>query len=102
MTPGAPMYVVGSPVFDEAVLHTAGSALTIAAPGASSIGKYVQAASLGTGDLDRPWFTEAEILDAGTMTLEMGPVPNLIWGAAAATAPPSLSTHDLGPFGCRS
>ena len=102
MTPGAPMYVVGSPVFEEAVLRTYAGDVTIAAPGASPAGKYVQSATLGTAVLDRPWLTEAELLDAGTVTFEMGPVPNTSWGAGADAAPPSLSTHDLGDFGCRS
>ncbi len=101
MTPGAPLYVTASPVFERAVVHRPGrSDLVIEAPGASPVAKYVSSATLGDSPLDRAWLTEDE-LDGGTLRLQMSEVPNVEWGAGPAAAPPSLSTHPTSSFGCR-
>ena len=101
MTPGAPMYVTASPMFDRAVVHRPGrSDLVIEAPGASPAAKYIGSATLGGEPLDRAWLTEDE-LDGQTLQLSMSAVPNLAWGADPADAPPSLSTHATSSFGCR-
>ena len=101
MTPGAPLYVTASPVFERAVVHRPGrSDLVIEAPGASPAAKYVASATLGGAPLGRAWLTEDE-LDAATLRLQMSAVPNVSWGAVRAAAPPSLSTHATGSFGCR-
>ncbi|MEA2433994.1 MAG: hypothetical protein QOG54_1451 [Actinomycetota bacterium] len=100
MTPGAPLYVTASPVFERAVVHRPGrSDLVIEAPGASPAAKYVTSATLGASPLDRAWLTEDE-LGGATLQLRMSEVPNLEWGADPAAAPPSLSTHATSSFGC--
>lgn len=101
-TPEAPVYTVASPVFESATLHTYGGDVTIAAPGASAVSKYVQHVRLGSSEHERAWVSEAELLRAGTFTLEMGPIPDVAWGSAPSQSPPSLSTDaDLRVFGCR-
>ena len=102
MTPGAPMFVVASPVFTDATIRTGRGDIRIGAPGASAASRYVQEATFGGAPLDRAWVTEEELLDAGSLTLTMGPLPDTTWGAAPELAPPSLSTAaDLSVFGCR-
>ena len=99
--PGAPLYVTGSPLFERAEIHPAGGApIVVEAPGASTVAKYVQSASLGEAGLDRPWFTHDELVDAGSVHFDMGLQPNEAWGADPAAAPPSMSTQDLAAFGC--
>lgn len=99
VTPGAPFYVVGSPLFERAVLDLpGGNDVTIEAPGASLVGKYVQSASLGGAPLDRAWITHSELLMGGTLRLEMGTAPAPDWGTASV--PPSVSDSDLSAFGC--
>jgi predicted alpha-1,2-mannosidase len=98
---GAPMYTVGSPVFTHTQIAPVGGApLVIDAPGASAAGKYVQSATLGDGPLTHPWFTHQELLDAGSISLQMGPVANETWGSAPTDAPPSLSSDGPSAFGC--
>ena len=99
VTPGAPLYVVGSPVFEKAVLDLPGRKdITIEAPGASLTGKYVQSAALGGKPLDRAWLTHDELRKGSTLRLVMGPTPNTAWGSASV--PPSTSDSSLGDFGC--
>jgi len=101
MTPGAPLYVTASPVFERAVVHRPGrSDLVIEAPGASPAAKYVASATLGGAPLGRAWLTEDE-LDGATLRLRMSEVPSVGWGADHPAAPPSLSTHATSSFGCR-
>ncbi|HET7482182.1 MAG TPA: GH92 family glycosyl hydrolase [Actinomycetota bacterium] len=100
-TPGAPVFAVGSPLFEHAAIApVGGDAITIDAPGASVASKYVQSARLGTEVLDRPWFTNEQLADAGSVTFEMGPLPNEAWGAGEADAPPSMTGHAVSDFGC--
>ena len=102
VTGGAPVYAVGSPVFEKATIRPADGSppVVVRAPGASALGKYVQSASLGDDALDKPWFTHDELFDSGRLTLAMGPLANESWGSAAEAAPPSLSSGGLDAFGC--
>ena len=94
VTPGAPFYVIGSPVFERAVLDLPGKKdVVIDAPGASLTNKYVQSASIG-----KPWITHRDLRKASTLTLHMGATPNTTWGTASP--PPSLSDSGLEAFAC--
>jgi putative alpha-1,2-mannosidase len=97
-TPGAPLYMVGSPVFTEAKLALPGGTFTVESPGASIVGKYVQSATLNGKPLNAAWFAEKAIRDGGTLHLEMGPTANESW--AADNVPPSASAAPLSAFGC--
>jgi predicted alpha-1,2-mannosidase len=98
VTPGAPFYVVGSPVFERAELDLPGKKdVVIEAPGASLTGKYVQSASLGGAALDRAWLTHKDLRRGGTLRLEMGTQPST-WGSGSR--PPSVSDSSLEAFGC--
>lgn len=96
--PGAPVYTIGAPLFEQARIRLPGGTFTVRAPGASATGRYVQAARLGGDDLTGTTFTHAAFTPGGSLTIEMGPVPNLTWGTQQA--PPSQSTHALNAFGC--
>ncbi len=101
-TPGAPLYMVGSPEFPRVTLHLAGGrALVVEAPGASAAAPYVQSAALDGRPLARAWFTDGAIRRGGTLRLEMGPRPNAAWASGAADVPPSASDAPLAAFGCQ-
>ena len=103
VTPGAPFYVIGSPMFERAELALPGGrSFTVEAPGASLTGKYVQSASLGGKTLDRAWFRHDAIAAGKTLRLTMGSSPNAEWAGGAAAVPPSASTASLADFGCSS
>jgi predicted alpha-1,2-mannosidase len=101
-TAGAPLYVIGSPMFPTAKIRLPGGTFAVDAPGASLVGKYVQNASLNGAPLARPWFTHGSIVPGGSITLNMGPLANTSWGTAPADAPPSMTGDALSRFGCGS
>jgi putative alpha-1,2-mannosidase len=41
--------------------------------------------------LTKPWFYHADLVDGGSLVLEMGPEPNTAWGSKPGDAPPSMS-----------
>jgi predicted alpha-1,2-mannosidase len=98
VTPGAPLYVIGSPQFPQArIALPGGRAFTISAPDTSLVNKYVTAATVDGKPLDRAWFTHDVIASGRTLHLTMGASPST-WGTTAL--PPSLSTSPLSAFGC--
>lgn len=102
VTGGAPVYAVGSPVFEEARIVPVGGgpAATVRAPGASLVNRYISSATLGDQALERPWFTHSELFDKGSVSFSMSLTPNEEWGAAPAAAPPSMKSHPVAAFGC--
>ncbi|MDX6664755.1 MAG: hypothetical protein QOG68_961 [Solirubrobacteraceae bacterium] len=100
-TPGAPLYMVGSPLFEHATIELPGGRFTVEAPGASLAGKYVQAATLDGRPLTRAWFADDAVRGHGVLHLQMGPLPNTAWATDRADAPPSASDAPLSAFGCR-
>ena len=99
VTPGSPMYVVGSPLFERSEMALPGGrSFVVEAPGASLLGKYVQSASLGGKKLDQAWFLHDAIAAGKTLRLEMGTAPNASWGTKKL--PPSASDSPLTRFGC--
>jgi putative alpha-1,2-mannosidase len=93
VTPGRPLYELGSPIFKTCILHLPnGRDFTILAPASSTRNRYIQSATLNGRPHQRPWITHQDILSGGTLVLTMGPVPNKHWGAAPGDAPPSQTT----------
>ena len=50
---------------------------------------YIQSATLNGEPLDRSWFPAKQLLNGGTLSLQMGPEPNKEWGAGMEKAPPA-------------
>lgn len=90
VTPGFPIYNIGSPLFtDVQVSLPGGKTFRIVSKDCSDTNKYIQSAKLNGKPLDKPWFTHDDIKKGGTLVLEMGSRPNKSWGSAADCAPPS-------------
>ncbi len=90
VTPGLPLYNIGSPVFAETKIKlTNGKTFTITAHNYAKANKYIQSAKLNGQQLNRPWFTHSDLLGGATIELEMGPLPNKKWGSTVEAAPPS-------------
>ena len=102
VTAGAPVYAIGSPVFEESTIAPVGSKTKVVmkAPSASLANRYIQSATLGQETLDRAWITHDELLESGSVSFVMGPLANEDWAASEDAAPPSMSSHSLGAFGC--
>lgn len=87
--PGMPIYVIGTPLFEEIdVLLPNGKKIIIKAKDCSLQNKYIQSASLNGVTLDRAWLKHSEIANGGELLFVMGPRPNKSW--AADKIPPSL------------
>lgn len=81
VTPGIPVYAIGSPFFEKTTLSLpGGKTFTVRARNFSEDNKYIQSARLNGQPLDRAWFTHEEITAGGTLELVMGPTPNKDWG----------------------
>jgi predicted alpha-1,2-mannosidase len=95
VTPGIPIYDIGSPVFDKATIHLRnGKAFVIVAHQTSHENKYVQNIRLDGRVLDRVWFRHADIVNGGRLELTMGDAPNTSLGSATAALPPaSIEVH---------
>ncbi|WP_285008741.1 GH92 family glycosyl hydrolase [Pedobacter faecalis] len=99
VTPGIPVYTIGSPVFSEASIRlSSGKKFTVKAANNSTANVYIQTARLNGKVLDRPWFTHSDLINGGTLVLTMGDKPNKTWGAQALSAPPSALDVDPSSF----
>jgi putative alpha-1,2-mannosidase len=82
VTPGVPVYTIGSPVFSKVSISLEnGKKFTLVAHKSSVVNKYIQSAKMNGVVLKAPWFTHSELMAGGTLELEMGPKPNKLWGA---------------------
>jgi len=90
VTPGLPMYVIGSPVFETATVTLPnGKTFEVVAHNYSPKNIYIQSATLNGRPLTKPWLTHDEITAGGKLELEMSDTPNKNWGAAEGDEPPS-------------
>ena len=82
VTPGIPVYAIGSPFFEEAAISLPdGKTFTVKARGYSEENKYIRSAKLNGKPIDRAWFTHEELMAGGTLELSMSPVPCKEWGS---------------------
>ena len=92
-----PFYEIGSPVFSKITIaldnkYYSGKSFVIEARNTSSANRYIQSAKLDGKPLNKPWFYHKDLVDGGTLVLDMGTSPNQEWGSKAGDAPPSMST----------
>jgi len=81
VTPGDPVYTIGSPIFDQVKVHLGNEKIfEIVAHNVSDDNKYIQSATLNGKALDKPWFSHEDLAKGGSLNLEMGPKANLNWG----------------------
>ncbi|MCE1199886.1 MAG: GH92 family glycosyl hydrolase [Marinilabiliales bacterium] len=90
VTPGVPVYNIGSPLFEEVKIALEnGKSFTIKANGCNIQNKYVQSAKLNGQPLTKTWFTHDDLMKGAILELQMGPLPNKSWGAGEGDAPPA-------------
>lgn len=84
ITPGVPVYTIGSPVFEKVTIHLPNEKqFIVSAPGCSERNKYIQQAFLNGKPLDGPWFGHDVLVNGGELKLVMGQKPNRTWGVSA-------------------
>jgi predicted alpha-1,2-mannosidase len=92
-TPGRAELILGSPLFDKAVVHRPGGAVTILADGGGAGRPYVQGLKLDGVAWSKPWLPESFALKGGQLDFRLGAQPNAAWGAAPADQPPSFDVR---------
>lgn len=94
VTPGAPQYVIGSPLFGEAKISLpGGKSFVVKAINNSKENKYIQSATLNGQPFNRTWMGHDEIVKGGELVFEMGSEPNKKWGTGKNTVPFSMSKN---------
>jgi len=92
VTPGLPVYTIGSPLLGEAKIKVAdGKSFVIKALNNSMENKYIQSAKLNGQQFNRTWIGHNEITKGGELVFEMGPQPNKKWGVGKEGVPPSMT-----------
>jgi len=81
VTPGQPVYTVGSPIFKYVSVDLGnGNRFEIEARNASEKNKYIQSVTLNGENLDKPFITHDAIIYGGKVVFEMGSKSNKSWG----------------------
>ena len=85
-----PTYQIGSPIFDRVTIHLdpryyPGRQFVIEAGNNSKQHPYIQAATLNGKRLTKPWFNHRELVEGGSLILEMGTEPNPDWPQTRAS-----------------
>jgi predicted alpha-1,2-mannosidase len=90
VTPGVPIYDLASPVFDRVAirLHN-GKTFTIVCPNNSARNKYIQSVKLDGQPRSKLWINHANLVNGGSLELQMGDTPNKTLGTSPADLPPS-------------
>lgn len=90
VTPGMPVYNIGSPLFDKVKMDLGNSKFfELEAVNNSAENKYIQSASFNGKIWNKPWFSHTDLISGGKLVLQMGPKANLNWGNSVNDAPPS-------------
>ena len=79
--PGNPVYYIGTPVYEKAVVHMGnGKDLTIIAKDVSPQNKYIQSMTLNGKSWNKAWFAHKDVQNGGELIFQMGSRPNKAWG----------------------
>ena len=75
--PGKPVYSIGRPAFDKAVINLpGGKTFSIIAKNNSKKNKYIESISLNGKSLETPFFNHQDIVNGGRMEIRMTDKPN--------------------------
>ena len=91
-TPGTSILTVNTPLFDRAeIALPAGKSIRISAPGASERPEVHQRPAASTArPTDQTYLPESIIRTGGDVAFSLSANPNLVWGTAGSSAPPSF------------
>ncbi len=95
VTPGMPVYAIGSPVFDKVTVHLEnGNDFIVEARNNSGKNVYIRSATLNGKPYEKSWFSHDVIMNGGRFVFEMSDEPNYDWGTSVDDRP---STPPLQP-----
>lgn len=94
VTPGLPMYVIGSPAVDYAKIDVGeGRYFEVIAKNNSKENKYIRSVKLNGKEWNKSWFPHSELIKGGTLEFEMDRYPNTKWATDAESIPPSFTMN---------
>jgi putative alpha-1,2-mannosidase len=83
VTPGLPVYIIGSPVFEKATIRLGnGKTFTVQCLNYLPENHFIQSAKFNGQDWDHAWFSHEELMRGGVLEVRMGALPNKEWGGA--------------------
>ena len=92
VTPGTDQYVIGSPLFDQAVLHMpSGKKFTIQARNNGPDQCYIESVRMNGKPLEASYLNYEELLEGGTLEFTMTENAGSAWGTAPENYPYSMS-----------
>ncbi|MDX1426337.1 MAG: GH92 family glycosyl hydrolase [Salegentibacter mishustinae] len=95
VTPGASQYVIGSPLFDKATLKLQnGNEFKIIARNNSEENFYIESASLNGKEWNKNYLNYEDVMQGGTLQLEMIDTPNMERGVTKEAVPFSMSSDN--------
>lgn len=90
--PGSQAWELASPAFPRAVVNVGDKRrLTIDAPGASRLARYIQSATLDGKSFERTWLPSQKLHAGGRLGFVLGVTPDKSWAAGPAAAPSGLT-----------
>jgi hypothetical protein len=90
VTPGGDTYVIGTPLFERAVIHLPeGGIFEIIANQVSDENIYIQSAILNGEPYGKSYLKHGDIIRGGALIFEMGAEPNMSWGSRDEDIPRS-------------
>ena len=93
--PGTNEYVMGSPVFEKTTINLEnGKTFVINAKGNSKSNVYIQSAELNNKSFTQNYITYQDLINGGTLDLEMSSTPNISRGINESDKPFSLSSKN--------
>jgi predicted alpha-1,2-mannosidase len=96
VTPCDPVYVIGSPLFDEISIELEnGNRFTVKVNNNSSQNSYVQSVKLNGRDHPKSFIRHQDIMNGGTLEFVMGSQPSETWGTDKINRPFSAITEHL-------
>lgn len=91
VTPGLPMYVIGSPMFEEQTISLSnGKTFRVVCHNYSPENKYIQSAKLNGKEWNKSWFSHKDMMQGGVLEFVMGKRPNKAWASGDDALPPSF------------
>ncbi|MDX1719218.1 MAG: GH92 family glycosyl hydrolase [Salegentibacter mishustinae] len=95
VTPGADQYVIGSPLFDKASLKLQnGNECKVIAKNNSEENFYIESASLNGKEWNKNYLNYEDVMQGGTLQLEMIDTPNMERGVTKEAVPFSMSSDN--------
>lgn len=95
VTPAAPFYVIGTPLFREARFRLEnGRTFTVRARRRRPRDIYIQSATLNGRPYSKSYITHADIMRGGELSFVMGARPHTRWGAGAEDVPVTSITRE--------